>query len=173
MGAEDAVPNRLAVAVGARRKPGGSPGSRPSNRAAIVIFAGRGVVRYPLTENLGAVVDVLHRLQPGSVRPGGTDLGTGLDAAIESLGKEEHAAGRSIVIFSDGEDLANRWRSRLEALTRAGVIVHVVAIGDAEQGHPVPSGTGDQPLRYEGEKVLSRRNDQPWRRSPRRPMARS
>ncbi len=161
MGAEDAVPNRLAVAVGAAESLVAALNPDPSNRAAIVIFAGRGVVRYPLTENLGAVVDVLHQLQPGSVRPGGTDLGAGLDAAIDSLGKEEHAAGRSIVIFSDGEDLANRWQSRLEALATAGVIVHVVAIGDAEQGHPVPSGTGDQPLRYEGKEVLSRRNDQP------------
>src|SRR5271157_5902457 len=42
---------------------------------------------------------------------------------------------------------------------RAGVIVHVVAIGDPEHGHPVPSGTGDQPLSYQGEKVLSRRVD--------------
>ena len=131
----------------------------PPTALAIVVFAGRGVIRYPLTENLGAVVDVLHRLRPGSVRPGGTDLGAGLDAALETLGQEEHAAGGSIVVFSDGEDLADHWRSRLDRLVQAGVIVHVVAIGDPEQGHPVPSGTGDQPLSYQGKKVLSRRVD--------------
>src|SRR5208283_5121811 len=92
-------------------------------------------------------------------RPGGTDLGAGLDAALETLGQEEHAAGRSIVVFSDGEDLADHWRSRLDRLVRAGVIVHVVAIGDPEQGHPVPSGTGDQPLSYQGKMVLSSRVD--------------
>jgi Ca-activated chloride channel family protein len=159
MGAEDAVPNRLAVAIDAAESLVGALAPDPANRAAVVVFAGRGVVRYPLTENLGAVVDVLHRLQPGTVRPGGTDLGAGLDAALETLGQEEHAAGRSIVVFSDGEDLADHWRSRLDRLVRAGVIVHVVAIGDPEQGHPVPSGTGDQPISYQGEKVLSRRID--------------
>ncbi len=159
MGAEDAVPNRLAVAVSAGETLVDALTPDPANRAAIVTFAGRGVVRYPLTENLEAVVDVLHRLQPGSIRPGGTDLGAGLDAAIESLGDEEHAAGRSIVIFSDGEDFADHWQSRLDRLVRAGVIVHVVAIGDAEQGHTVPSGDGDQPLTYQGEKVISRRVD--------------
>ena len=159
MGAEDAVPNRLAVAIDAAESLVNALAADPANRVAIVVFAGRGVVRYPLTENLGAVEDVLHRLRPGSVRPGGTDLGAGLDAALEALGQEEHAAGRSIVIFSDGEDLAEHWRSRLDRLVQAGVIVHGVAIGDAEQGHPVPSGTGDQPLSYQGEKVLSRRVD--------------
>ncbi len=159
MGVEDAVPNRLAVAIDAAESLVGALAPDPANRVAIVVFAGRGVVRYPLTENLGAVVDVLHRLKPGTVRPGGTDLGAGLDAALETLGQEEHAAGRSIVVFSDGEDLADHWRSRLDRLVRAGVIVHVVAIGDPEQGHPVPSGTKDQPLSYQGEKVLSRRVD--------------
>ena len=159
MGAEDAVPNRLAVAVDAAESLLGALAPDPANRAAIVVFAGRGVIRYPLTENLEAVVDVLHRLQPGSVRPGGTDLAAGLDVALETFGQEEHAAGRSIVVFSDGEDLADHWRSRLDRLVRAGVIVHVVLIGDAEQGHPVPSGNGNQPLSYEGVKVLSRRVD--------------
>jgi len=159
MGAEDAVPNRLAVAIDAAESLVSTLAADPANRAAIVVFAGRGVIRYPLTENLGAVVDVLHRLRPGSVRPGGTDLGAGLDAALETLGQEEHAAGRLIVVFSDGEDLADHWRSRLDRLVRAGVIVHVVAIGDPEHGHPVPSGTGDQPLSYQGERILSRRVD--------------
>ncbi len=65
MAAEDAVPNRLAVALGAAESLIAALASDPDNRAAIVAFAGRGVIRYPLTENLGAVVDELHRLTPG------------------------------------------------------------------------------------------------------------
>ena len=131
----------------------------PSNRVAVVAFAGRGVVRYPLTENLGAVKDVVRRLRPGAVQPGGTDLGAGLDVAMTALGQEEHADGRAIVIFSDGEDHAEHWRARLDRLAQAGVIVHGVAVGDAEAGHPVPTGTPGQPLTYQGEQVLSRRVD--------------
>ncbi|MGO9597901.1 MAG: VWA domain-containing protein [Isosphaeraceae bacterium] len=159
MAAEDAVPNRLAVALGAAESLIAALASDPDNRAAIVAFAGRGVIRYPLTENLGAVVDELHRLTPGSVQPGGTDLAAGLDAALETFGEEEHQDGRSIVIFSDGEDLAGRWQSRLDRLAGAGVVVHAVAIGDAERGHSVPSGSGDQPLSYRGQTVRSQRND--------------
>ena len=159
MGAEDAVPSRLAVAIEAASSLVDALAGDPANRASIVAFAGRGVVRYPLTENLGAVKNVLRRLQPGAVQPGGTNLGAGLDAAIEALGQEEHAEGRAIVIFSDGEDHADNWRSRLDRLSRDGVIVHGVAIGDAEQGHPVPSDKAGQPLTYRGEQVLSRRVD--------------
>ena len=159
MAAEDAVPNRLAVAVGAAESLIAALASDPENRAAIVAFAGRGVVRYPLTENLGAVVDELHRLTPGSVQPGGTDLAAGLDAALETFGEEEHRDGRSIVILSDGEDLAGHWQTRLNRLAGAGVIIHAVAIGDAERSHPVPSGSGDQPLSYQGRTVMSQRID--------------
>ena len=133
-------------------------------------FAGRGVLRCPLTENLGAVSDSLKRLRPGTVRPGGTDLGAGLDAGLDAFGQDEHAEGRAIVVFSDGEDHAEHWRSRLDRLAKAGVIVHVVAIGDPDQGHPVPSGTTNEPLKYEGEPVLSKRVDTAAsRRSPGRP----
>ena len=159
MGAEDAVPNRLAVAVEAAEKLVEALAPEPANRAAVVAFAGRGVLRCPLTENLGAVIDALHRLRPGAVRPGGTNLGAGLDEAIEAIGTEEHAQGQAIVVFSDGEDLADQWRSRLDRLREKEVVVHAVTIGDAEHDHPVPSGVDDKPLVYRGKPVLSRRSD--------------
>ncbi len=159
MGAEDAVPNRLAVAVEAAEGLVNALAWKQANRAAVVAFAGRGVLLCPLTENLGAVIDTLHRLRPGAVRPGGTDLGAGLDAALEAIGPEEHAQGQAIVVFSDGEDLADRWRSRLDRLRQYEVVVHAVTIGDPDQGHPVPSGAVDKPLLYRGEPVLSKRLD--------------
>jgi Ca-activated chloride channel family protein len=159
MGAEDAVPTRLAVAVESAESLLAALAPAPSNRAAVVAFAGRGVLRCPLTENLGAVRDTLHVLQPGDVRPGGTDLGAGLQAAMEAFGAEEHAEGRIIVVFSDGEDHVDNWMKWMGRLKDEGVMVHCVAIGDAEQGHPVPSGHGSEPIRYQGELVRSRRTD--------------
>jgi Ca-activated chloride channel family protein len=159
MGVEDAVPSRLAVAVDAAASLVEALAADPASRAGVAAFAGRGVLRCPLTENLRAATDALKRLKPGTVRPGGTDLGAGLDAALDAFGEDEHAEGRAIVIFSDGEDHAGRWRSRLARLAKDGVVVHAVAIGDAEQGHPVPAGTANEPLKYEGEPVLSRRVD--------------
>jgi Ca-activated chloride channel family protein len=159
MGVEDAVPNRLAAAIEAAESLVSALAREPANRVAVVAFAGRGVLRCPLTENLGAVLAALHRLRPGGVRPGGTDLGAALDAARDALGTEEHAEGRAIVIFSDGEDHLDRWTSRVDRLRQEDIVVHAVAIGDADQGHPVPDGKLAQPLLYRGEPVLSRRDD--------------
>jgi Ca-activated chloride channel family protein len=159
MGVQDAVPSRLAVAVEAAESLVSALARGPANRAAVVAFAGRGVLRCPLTENLGAVLEALRRLRPGSVRPGGTDLAAALDAALEAVATDEHAEGRAVVLFSDGEDHANRWSTRLERLRDQDVVVHTVAIGDAEQGHTIPVGQASEPLLYHGEPVLSRRSD--------------
>jgi Ca-activated chloride channel family protein len=161
MATEDAVPSRLSVAVEMARSLVRPLGRDPSNRAAVVAFAGRGVLRCPLTENLGAVLAALGRLRPGSVNPGGTDLGAALDAAIDALAvdREEHAQGRAIAIFSDGEDHADRWRTRIKRLRQQDIVVHTIAIGDAVNGHPVPIDNRDQPLTFQGETVLSKRSD--------------
>src|SRR5262249_40883617 len=127
-----------------------------------VAFAGRGGLRCPLTENLGAASEALQALQPGDIQPGGTDLGVGLDAALDAFDAEDHADGRTIVLLSDGADHAERWEVPMEQLRQAGVVVHSVAIGDAEQGHAVPSGRGAGTLTYEGKPVLSKRVDRPF-----------
>jgi Ca-activated chloride channel family protein len=159
MAVEDAVPNRLALAIEVAGSMVKALAGDPANRVGLVAFAGRGVVRCPLTENLGAVLDALDRLRPGTVRPGGTDLGAALDSAREAFGVEEHAQGRAIVLFTDGEDHAGRWSTRLERLREEEISVHAVAIGDPDQGHSIPSGKDAEPLSYHGEPVLSKRSD--------------
>src|SRR5262249_40073075 len=156
--AQDAVPSRLAMAKEAAASLVNALAAEPADRAAVVAFAGRGVLRCPLTENLGVVLDVLDRLQPGAVRPGGTDLGAGLDAALEAIEPQEHAQGQAIVVFTDGEDLADRWRSRMERIREQHVVVHAVVVGDPDRAHSVPSGVDDKPLVYHGQPVQSRRN---------------
>ena len=124
MAAEDAVPDRLGLAVEAASSLVRALAREPGNRVAVVAFAGRGVLRCPLTENLGAVSDTLHTLRPGDVRPGGTDLGAGLTAALEAFGNREQepeqAGGRTIVVFSDGEDHVGSSDAAARAAPRGG-----------------------------------------------------
>ncbi|SIN89163.1 Ca-activated chloride channel family protein [Singulisphaera sp. GP187] len=159
MGAEDAVPNRLGVAIETAESLIQALGEDPGNRAAVVAFAGRGRLRCPLTENLGAAAESLRELRPGDVQPGGTDLGAGLEVAIDAFGDQERAEGRTIILFSDGEDHAGTWTASLEDLRLAGIVVHSIAIGDPAQGHAVPSGRGSASLTYRGSPVLSKRED--------------
>jgi Ca-activated chloride channel family protein len=164
MAARDAVPDRLGVAVDAASSFVRALAREPGNRVAVVAFAGRGVVRCPLTENAGAALEALEGLRPGDVRPGGTDLGAALAAAQGAFGDEEreqeHAGGRTVVLFSDGEDLAGSWQAGIAKLRAAAIVVHAVAVGDAGGGHPVPAASGVQTLTYRGAPVLSRRVDQ-------------
>jgi Ca-activated chloride channel family protein len=165
MGARDAVPDRLSVAVTAAESLLEALGQGRGDRVAVVAFAGRGVLRCPLTENLGAALEALRKLGPGDVTPGGTDLAAGLNAALQAFDDHDHAEGRSVVLFSDGEDQANAWEAALEPVAGQAVVVHTVAVGDADAGHTVPArvgaGPGREPLVYKGQVVLSKRADAP------------
>lgn len=159
MGVEDAVPDRLGVAIEAAESLVSALGRESGGRAAVVAFAGRGVLRCPLTENLGAVGMSLRALRPGGVRPGGTDIAEALGTAVEAF-DDQNEEDRSVVLFSDGEDLTGGDLERaIKRLREAKVVVHSVAIGDPDQGHPVPSGRGTGTLSHRGAPVLSRRSD--------------
>ena len=159
MAAEDAVPNRMGVAIESATSLLKALEGANGNRAAVVAFAGRGVVRCPLTSNLEAAIDVLRSLRPGEVQPGGTDLGAALDAAIGAFDEEEHAEGRTIVVFSDGEDHVGSWTSVIDRLRGEGIIVHSVAIGDPDRGHPVPSKIQSVSKKDRDPSVETRRSD--------------
>lgn len=161
MGAEDAVPDRLGLAVEAAEGLIEALAREPGPRAAVVAFSGRGAARCPLTDDLGAAVEALRALRPGEVQPGGTDLGAALASALDVFDDQEAAGGRTVVLFTDGEDHAGHWPRIVSELRAARVVVHAVAVGDPERGHPVPSGVGAKPLAYQGREVASRRVDAP------------
>ena len=157
MAAEDAVPNRLGVAIEAGASLLKELGADVGDRAAVVAFAGRAVVRCPLTSRVEAAVDALRALRPGSVQPGGTDLGAAIEKGLDALGDEEHSEGRTLVVLTDGEDHAGSWESALDRLVQTHVVVHSVAIGDPEHGHPVPA-LGPEPG-GPGAQAQTRRSD--------------
>lgn len=161
MAAEDAVPNRMGLAVRAAERIVEQIGRQAAGRVGVVAFAGRGVPRCPLTENLGAAFDVLHALRPGDIQPGGSDLGAAFRAALDEFDSESNG-GRVIVALTDGEDHGGSWRDAIAEAERAGVVIDAVAIGDAEKGHPVPvlNAAGERSeLTFEGTPVRTRRDD--------------
>jgi Ca-activated chloride channel family protein len=160
MAAADADPDRATVARESALSLIKSMSRRVGDRAAVVAFATRGEIRCPMTENLGAVVDAVESSRPGTISPAGSDIAAGLERAIELLGPIEPAEGRSIVLFSDGEDHDGAWTAWLEKLARLHVPVHVVAIGDRTRAELVPSGSSPEPLFYGGKVVTSQRDDQ-------------
>src|SRR5688572_17870707 len=86
------------------------------NRVGLVAFAGTAFVQCPLTTDVEAVRMFLQGLRPETVPQGGSALGAGLEVALNSLraeaesqsggapGSVKHAAGRVVVVVTDGED---------------------------------------------------------------------
>jgi Ca-activated chloride channel family protein len=164
MAAEDAIPNRLGAAKAAARQLIGALGTESGARLAVVAFAGGVEPLCPLTDRFEFALERLQALKPGDVRPGGTDIGLALLAGLEVFDDQGPSAGRSIVILTDGEDLAPANPLVFEKLKAAGIMIHAVTFGDAEIGQWIPLGPKREPLRYLGEPVKTRRSDQELRR---------
>ncbi|MFO0960066.1 MAG: VWA domain-containing protein [Isosphaeraceae bacterium] len=161
MAAEDCVPDRLGIAAGAARSLLKSLRETPGERVGLVLFAGRAVLRCPLTEYLDAIDEALQTLRPGQVSPGGSDLGAALNTAADAFGdRDERQDGRAIVVFSDGEAHQESWPDAVTRLMRLGIVVHTASIGDDVRGAPIPIGDGRW-LEHEGERVITKRRDAP------------
>jgi Ca-activated chloride channel family protein len=138
MAATDAWPSRLDSAVTAARSLVETLARGGGDRVGVVAFAGRAVPVCPVTENLGAVVETLDRLRPGSVEPGGSDLGAALTAALAILDATGSDASRALILLSDGEDHRPAWAEVVAECRRRGIPVHAVALGDPA-GSPLPA----------------------------------
>jgi Ca-activated chloride channel homolog len=152
MGARDVIPSRLAAAkVLVRRLAEAMPG----NRMALVQDEGAGVVLTPLTVD-GAVIDLLlDTVEPGSMPTPGTELASGIDAALKLFGqgREKH---RALVVLSDGEDWGGGLAQAADRLKDEGVVVYAFGIGTTD-GAPVPvPGTAQRKLDENGKEVRSR-----------------
>ena len=161
MAAEDAIPDRMGAVKAAATGLVEALGREPGDRVGVVAFAGRAKVACPLTENLGAAIDAIAALAPGSVSPGGTNLAAGLAASLDAFDDREPRDGRQVVVFTDGEDHEGSWPALLDRLRALRVIVHGVSVGDADRGQAIPVGQGNEAkeLTYRGEPVRSRRTD--------------
>ena len=163
MAAEDAVPNRLEAAKAAAKQLINALHAEPGARVALVAFAGGVESLCPLTDRFEFALERLQRLKPGDIRPGGTDVGLALLAGLEVFDDQGPSAGRSIVILTDGEDLAPANPLVFKKLKAANIVIHGVTFGDAENGQLIPVGLKREPLRYQGELVKTRRSDQELR----------
>lgn len=106
-------------------------------RVALVVFAGRGFVLSPLTDDAGAVELYLDALSPEMVTQTGSSLSHALRQAAGLLvAGGEGARSGAVVLLSDGDALEEGGAVLEEArrAARLGIVVHTVAIGSAAGG---------------------------------------
>jgi Ca-activated chloride channel family protein len=110
------------------------------SRVGLVVFAGRGYLVSPLTDDFGALELYLDGLSPEVLTQGGSSLSDAIANALSLLVRagDANAAG-SIVLVTDGDALEERGQviRAASVAARAGVPVHAVGIG-TPRGGPVP-----------------------------------
>ncbi len=134
-----------------------------NDKIGIVVFAGKSFVQLPLTDDYGAALMYVDRINTDLVYTQGTAIGSAIDLATESFQKTKtKPRNRAIIVISDGE---NHEDDALDAAKRARenyIKVHTIGIGSPE-GAPIPSVKGNQ-LDYkrdaEGQVVVSKLNEQ-------------
>ena len=118
---------------------------RRGDRVGLVIFAGDAFLRFPLTRDHEAALQVLEALQPGEalVRPG-SDIAAAISLATSTIVRASEDDGvetvnGAIAVVSDGETHAGDAEAAASAARRLGLQVFAVGVG-SEQGGGIPLG---------------------------------
>ncbi|MBI9101148.1 MAG: VWA domain-containing protein [Spirochaetales bacterium] len=155
--AEDALPSRLEKAKAIIRSisdglEAGESGT--GNRYGLVVFRGAGSRILPLTEDRGGLYGVLEIITPDFMSSPGTDISSGLNAALESFvpGSE---SGRHVVLFSDGEDLDGDPGVVLNRFREERIDFNVIGLGGAE-GAFIPLGNGEKVTDNSGRDIVTK-----------------
>ncbi len=124
--------------------------ARRGDRVALVIFAGSAFLRFPLTRDHDAALQVLDAMQPGEalVRPG-SNLADAIDLAaltIQRAADEDGAAAANgaIAVVSDGEVHDGDAPAAAAAARASGVQVFAFGVG-SDVGATIASGPFGEP----------------------------
>jgi Ca-activated chloride channel family protein len=134
--------------------------SAPGDRVALLAFAGRSYILSPLTADDGALELFIDNLDPSVVGQAGTALAPTIIQGVDLLRAARGAAGRALVILSDGEAFDDPAESIAAARAARDADIAVVTVGFGTEGGstiPVREGGGVASKRdSEGRVVITR-----------------
>ena len=155
MTAEDVAPNRLERAKSDIRD---LLARLTGDRAGLVVFAGKPVVKVPLTTDHGFYLTVLDEVDTSSAPRGGSLIGDGIRKCLEAM-PERRDRDQVIVLITDGEDHDSFPLEAAGQATDRGVKIYTVGLGAAAEGARIPvrdESDGLHYLKHEGQEVWSR-----------------
>src|SRR6478735_5938701 len=110
------------------------------DRVGLIAFAGRAFLQAPLTIDYDAVIEAVNDLDTKTIPEGGTNISSAITLATQSFGKSA-MGNRSLIIFTDGEELSGDAVKTAKAAADAGVRIFTIGVG-TPQGSLIPV-TGD------------------------------
>jgi len=155
MTAEDVAPNRLQRAKLDIRD---LLGKLVGDRVGLIAFAGKPVVKVPLTTDHGFFRMVLDDIDTHSAPRGGTLIGDGIRKCLEAM-PQRHDRDQVIVLITDGEDHSSYPKEAAQQAAERGVKIFTVGLGDSREGSRVPlrdPAGGLQYLQYQDREVWSK-----------------
>ena len=157
MTAEDVAPNRLERAKSDIRD---LLSRLIGDRVGLLVFAGKPVVKVPLTTDQGFFLTVLDEVDTRSAPRGGTLIGDAIRRAIEAL-PERRDRDQALVLITDGEDQESYPEDAAQKAAERGIKIFCVGLGDSREGAriPVRESSGLSYLRYQGQEHWSKVND--------------
>ena len=120
--------------------------ARRGGRVGLVIFAGEAYLRFPLTRDHEAALQVLEALQPGeALVPPGSNLAAAIDLAASALRDSgDETAHGTIVIVSDGETHFGNASAAAATARAAGAQVFTFGVGSS-RGATIPQENSSDP----------------------------
>jgi len=159
MTAEDVAPNRLERAKSDVRD---LLPHLAGDRVGLIVFAGKPVVKAPLTNDLGFFRLVLDEVDVGSAPRGGTLIGDAIRKALEAMPRSGNR-DQVLVLITDGEDQDSFAEDAAKQAAERGVKIFTVGLGDSREGARIPLRDASGRLtylEYEGQERWSKRDDQ-------------
>ncbi|MDR0338047.1 MAG: VWA domain-containing protein [Planctomycetaceae bacterium] len=157
--AEDVAPNRLKRAKSdikdlLQRVIG--------DRIGLIVFAGKPIVKVPLTTDHGFYNEILDSVDTNSAPRGGTAIGDAIRKALDTMPPESNR-DQAIVLITDGDDQESMPIDAAKDAAARNVRILAVGLGDATEGGRIPIRDANGNLTYlkhEGREVWSKVNEQ-------------
>ena len=157
MTAEDVAPSRLERAKSDIRD---LLPHLAGDRVGLIVFAGKPVVKVPLTNDGGFFRMVLDEVDVNSAPRGGTLIGDAIRKAMETLPRSRDR-DQVLVLITDGDDQDSYAEDAAKQAAERGMKIFTVGLGDAGEGAriPVRDDAGRLSfLQYEGQEKWSKLN---------------
>jgi len=144
MTAEDVAPSRLERAKSDIRD---LLDRVAGDRVGLIVFAGKPVVKVPLTTDRGFFEMMLDGVDTTSAPRGGTLIGDAVRKAIEAM-PPRGDRDQAIVLITDGEDQESLPIEAARHAAERGIKIFTVALGDSTEGARIPVAGADGQRTY-------------------------
>ena len=132
--AEDVSPNRLEAA---KLDIEDLLAEIAGDRIGLIAFAGKPIVKAPLTGDLGFFRETLKKIDVKTAPRGGTAIGDAIRLALRSMAPDANRS-QAIILISDGEDQDSMPLEAARDAAERGVRIFTVALGNMNEGARIP-----------------------------------